>query len=127
MASGTELILAGAAVFATALACMKPVPSPASATENPCVAGMNGCGSYRSCPGNDVCGSASAWCGFTGCAVQGSIVARCASYTGGTYNTSTLCCEGGTYAGPSTVTVTITVMVGTGTCGNCEPVPPDEP
>lgn len=108
--------------------CVVPLGAPASSVESP---GGSSCGlptpcsSYQSCPGSDACVSAS--CGYISCGTAVTINAACQAYTGGTCNTTSYTCSGGTYAGPSGVMVSITVYnIGTTKhCGDCWPDDPE--
>lgn len=101
--------------------CLLPTPTPPGSTENPCVTGVGGsCASYISCPGNDTCSPAA--CGWTACATQGIANMPCRYVLGGTFNSSTLCCEGGilgTYTGTYSA---VTFLKESGiSCGWCMP------
>lgn len=127
MAGLSSVLMITVAVAGGAMAvCVKPVPTPASSTENPCVAGPGGCGTYISCPGPDVCTAAGWLCGFTGCAVQGTINKPCKIVTAGIFNPATGCCDLGIVGANSGTWAAVPVMVGTGDCGWCEELPPSE-
>lgn len=129
MAGLSSLLMISVAVAGGAMAvCVKPVPTPVSGDEAaPCLAwAANGCASYQSCPGPDVCGPTGWFCGFNTCIVQGTINKPCHSVTAGVPAPITMCCVVGTVGPANGVFVAVPVMVGGGTCGWCEEVPPSE-
>jgi len=120
------------AVFAAALAggvtyaveCVVPQGHPTGPVEQ---AGGTGCtlvtpcSTYQSCPTNDTCVSNA--CGYDYCTTMGTANLSCVTYIGGTCNTGTLTCSGGTSTGPNNVMVPVVFLKGVGDCGNCLPPP----
>lgn len=116
-------VMLGLSLCGIAMAiCVAPFGNPATSTEGPgCTAFVaNGCANYTSCPGNDTCNAVG--CGWTTCVTNGAVSLSCQAWTGGTVNTTTLCCEAGTNAGPNNVMVTVSFLkAGPTSCGGCMP------